>query len=117
MWKIALLQAPATSSAAKEVTEVLANPNDWRAMAGLLALLWIVTLFALLRERAVSRRESKAKDEWVERTALSVNEALKENATAKADTAAAINNLASVQQGWVNTMARVEAQLGSRKMR
>jgi hypothetical protein len=115
VWGPTLLKvAQAAPPHSREITEVLANPSDWRAIAGLLALLWVITLAALLRERSVSRADAKAKDEWVERTAAGVNEALKQNAEAKSETAAALQSLASAQQGWVNTMARVEAQLGRR---
>lgn len=114
MWAT-ILQTPAISAAQSEIPKILANPSDWRAIAGILFFAWLTTFAALLRERSQSRADAKAKDEWVERTAMSVNKALEENATAKADTAAALNSLASTQQGWVNIMARVEAELGRRR--
>ena len=118
MWAT-ILQTPAVSAATtaanSELPKILANPSDWRAIAGILFLAWLTTFAALLRERSLSRADARAKDEWVERTAISVNKALEENATAKAETAAALNSLASAQQGWMNIMARVETELGRRR--
>jgi hypothetical protein len=51
--------AQAAPDASQQITNVLAGPNDWRAMAGLLALMWLATFGTMLAVMRGARAERK----------------------------------------------------------